>query len=653
MDAFVSQPEFFETEVGESIISRTETLATFRELGPPDLCHFVKYSTSKSSARDIGSYHYVSGVDASSSAALAAYINSLTYELDQNPGFFSNKAQYKLKSGAYCCFNAFSRVDVRVVVRIPGSVDAYVVDLRGERHECTPEIWQEVYLSALLRSILYADDANYRLAGYRKLDPIASPEAEHRFLQAAENLFFKGWQLGSDPEIQVATVVSNHLTNGILKYFGESYRFEIAVNLFEKLYAREPEVAALVAKAYIGMNEELKAVQIMHHAIAQFRLPSGATLPQPLGASGPGSQPLSYALLHVQADFLRSKGKTEWALKLAKQAVNSAPSEFVTWAKLTELYIDLGEWDSALFTLNSCPMFTYNERDLHRMPTPSKSHLPIKGFIAESGLVNEESSRDNEADVALLRLPAPALRGTFSKAYALLTRLVSSIGWDELLKCRSAVFVMEEEYRMQKAGGPASPTLGGEGDAPNTVANGAAPVAAAATTAANGMTNGVTAPANEVEDDAQAEQRREHEQTRTRYPHEMGDSGVEPGSPVSSPESSAAGSPPLAGRRLNGSIPSSAAADDDGTLREDDTDEGIGAVNAKLGHLGISLSATGSAQSIPTIKISTESDHEREKLELETFMKAETEVVSAAAAEPTTEPGEASPPQEPDRKSVV
>jgi len=33
----------------------------------------------------------------------------------------------------------------------------------------------------------------------------------------------------------------------------------------------------------------------------------------------------------------------------------------------------------------------------------------------------------------------------------LLTRLVSDIGWDELLKTRSAVFVMEEEYRMQKA----------------------------------------------------------------------------------------------------------------------------------------------------------------------------------------------------------
>ena len=31
------------------------------------------------------------------------------------------------------CFNAFSRVDMRVDVKIPGGVNAYVIDLRGER----------------------------------------------------------------------------------------------------------------------------------------------------------------------------------------------------------------------------------------------------------------------------------------------------------------------------------------------------------------------------------------------------------------------------------------------------------------------------------------------------------------------------------------
>lgn len=70
---------------------------------------------------------------------------------------------------------------------------------------------------------------------------------------------FAGWQLGSDPEIQVATVISNHLTAGIMKYFGDSYRLQHAANLFEKLVDKEPEVAALLAKSYIGMSEYERA----------------------------------------------------------------------------------------------------------------------------------------------------------------------------------------------------------------------------------------------------------------------------------------------------------------------------------------------------------------------------------------------------------
>lgn len=126
----------------------------------------------------------------------------------------------------------------------------------------------------------------------------------------------------------------------------------------------------------------------------------------------------------------------------------------MTWSKLTEVNIELKNYNDALLTLNSCPMFTYNERDLHRMPTPSRTHLPMKAFIHESGILASLEGPDadnNEADVNLLRLPAPNLKGTWKKAYELLARLVSQIGWDELLRARSEVFVMEEEYRMQKA----------------------------------------------------------------------------------------------------------------------------------------------------------------------------------------------------------
>ncbi|RUS23169.1 hypothetical protein BC937DRAFT_91754 [Endogone sp. FLAS-F59071] len=419
-DTLKDIPEFFENELGEAINSRTESLGTFRELGPPDLCHITK-SNAKPGVKEVGSYHYVSGVDASSSASLAAYLNMLNYSLDETHAWFSKSSAWRIRSGIYCCFNAFARVDVRVEVKIPGGVESYTIDLRGETHKATSEIWQQTYISALLRSILYSDDSSYRLAGFRKMDPIPNLQAEAKFVEAAEQLFFQGWQLGSVPEIQVATSVNNHLTAGIMKYFGDSFRYDPA----------DPEVAALLSQAYIGLDEEIKAVNILYDALK--------------------SVPMSYALLHTQVDFLRAKNKHDIALKLAKHAVNNTPSEFVTWAKLTEVYIDLSDYESALLTLNSCPMFTYSERDMHRMPTPARTHLPIKPEIMNSGIMEEDTGRDSDADPNLFRLPAPALHGTFSKAYSLLTRLVAKIGWDELLKCRSGVFVMEEEYRMQKA----------------------------------------------------------------------------------------------------------------------------------------------------------------------------------------------------------
>lgn len=42
-------------------------------------------------------------------------------------------------------------------------------------------------------------------------------------------------------------------------------------------------------------------------------------------------------------------------------------------------------------------MFTYSERDMHRMPAPAKTHLPIKPDIANSGVMEEDAvGRENE-----------------------------------------------------------------------------------------------------------------------------------------------------------------------------------------------------------------------------------------------------------------
>lgn len=205
------------------------------------------------------------------------------------------------------------------------------------------------------------------------------------------------------------------------------------INLFEKLRTKDVEVSSLLARVLISADEEVQAVRLMHDALQDV--------------------PMDYALLDCQANFCISKGEGELALECAKRSVTAAPSEFSTWARLAEVYIFLEQWDLALLTLNSCPMFTYQDKDVPRMPQPSRVLLPI---LQESVLDEIDEGQPKQGDPhdyvhpSLRKLHATSYQGTFMKGYDLLTKIAAAIGWDELLKIRSEVFVMEEEYRVER-----------------------------------------------------------------------------------------------------------------------------------------------------------------------------------------------------------
>jgi len=343
---------------------------------------------------------------------------------------------------------------MRVEVKIPGGVESYCIDERGDKRVASEGLWLETFLCAVLRAYSYADDGSgdsiKKIIGVRRFDPITSTEVEHKFLDAAERLFFKGYsgfvcnggeadsgagsQLGSEPEIQVPNVVSNHLTAGLLNYIYTTGRYTSGINLFEKLRTRDIEVSSLLARVLISADEEVQAVKLLHDAISEI--------------------PMDYSLLDCQSTFCQSKGRLDWALECAKRSVTAAPSEFGTWAKLAEIYVGLEQWDLALLTLNSCPMFTYQDKDTPRMPEPARVMLPV---LPESMLDEiDETSQGYDSELvhpSLRKLHAAGYKGTFLKAYSLLTEITAKIGWDQLLKIRSQVFVMEEEYRSEKQTG--------------------------------------------------------------------------------------------------------------------------------------------------------------------------------------------------------
>ncbi|KAJ4418921.1 bud site selection protein [Gnomoniopsis sp. IMI 355080] len=432
-------PEITEEVLQESVDARTDSLSLLRELGPPDLVHLLK-QTTRNVGKHIGIYHHVTGVDASSSASLAAYINTLTYKEHGQP------QNAKIVEGVYCCYNAISRLDMRVHVTIPGTVESYCVDERGEKRKATDELWLETYLCSVLRAYSYADDGSgdtiRKIMGVRRFNPVTNTETEQRFLSAAEQLFFRGWQLGSDSVVQVPNTVSNHLTTGLLKYFQTTGRYTSGINLFTKLRSQNVEVASLLAKVLFMGNEEVQGVRVLHSALAE--------------------RPMDYVMLDTQAEFLLKKAQTattpeqkEERLRLAvgcaDRSTIAAPSEFGTWARLAEVYVAMEDWENALTILNSCPMFTYQDKDAPAMPEPKDVYLPTLPETRLDEIDSEPESRYSEqVEPSLLSLRAAAYRGTFKKAYSILTEMTAKIGWDQLLKIRSNVFVMEDEYRTEK-----------------------------------------------------------------------------------------------------------------------------------------------------------------------------------------------------------
>ncbi|KAK1836577.1 Bud site selection protein 7 [Podospora conica] len=432
-------PEVNEEILAESIDARTDSLASLRELGPPDLVHLLKQPV-RNAGKQFGVYHHVTGIDASSSASLAAYINTLTYKE------FGHSATTKTVEGTYCCYNAFSRVDMRVHAPFPGSVESYAVNDRGERLKATEELWLETYLCSVLRAYSYADDGTgetiRKIIGVRRFNPVTNTETEHRFLSAAEQLFFRGWTLGSDSVVQVPNIVSNHLTTGLLKYFQTTGRYASGINLFEKLRTQNTEVASLLAKVLFMGNEEVEGVQVLHSALKESAM--------------------DYVMLDTQAEFLLKKAENaltpeskeerlRMALGCADRSTIAAPSEFGTWARLAQVYVAMEDWENALTILNSCPMFTYQDKDAPIMPEPKDVILPTLPEARLDEIDSEPESRYSEqVDPSLLNLRAAAYRGTFKQAYSILTEMTAKIGWDQLLKIRSNVFVMEDEYRVEK-----------------------------------------------------------------------------------------------------------------------------------------------------------------------------------------------------------
>ncbi|RLV89957.1 Protein BCH1 [Spathaspora sp. JA1] len=448
-----SIPEAREDYPGASLVERTARLLSIPDLGPGDLCNIHKYQINSKRETEIGTFLYFTGVDTSNVASIAAHLQSLANSMTSKSQYwFGEKKHWKVPELSYCSYNAFSKVDMRVTVHIPGKLDVVVVNNDGKliQDKLTSEeldrFWLETFVCSIVRSVLESDDENDMnkvgggLVEVRKINPfnngIVSKELLNNFLQGFEELFFQGYKLGCTIEFPQPNLINNYLVDGFMKVIQLTQTYDHALEILGRLQQEEPSVISLIAQVLLLKQDEVEAVKIMNQGILENKR--------------------DVNLLILQTEFILEKKKPELALELAKQAVKSSPSDFKAWEILVKCYIRLGDFENALLTLNSCPMNSHREKFNLKRIVPLKNgaedlHLPSPTDVTLDEVSNLQSNEisyeQRNLDAHLVNLPASNLKSTFAKAYDLLTDIVVKTGWEALLKYRAKVFVMEEEYR--------------------------------------------------------------------------------------------------------------------------------------------------------------------------------------------------------------
>lgn len=435
-------------------MERTSRLHSFIDLGPADLCNIHKYSTTSKKNTEIGTFLYFTGVDTSNSASIAAHLQSIANLITSKSQYwFGEKKHWKVPELTYCAYNAFSKVDMRVTVHIPGKFESVVVNNDGKfihdkiSDDELEKLWLETFISSIVRSMIDPDDDDANKLGglveVRKINPFnngkVSKELLQNFVLGFEKLFWEGPKLGCGVEIPQPSLISNYLTEGFIKVIQLTQSYDLALEVLERLEVSEPSVITLIAQVLLLKDEEIKAVNLMNKGISNNKRDAD--------------------LLLLQAQFCMDKKRYDLALHLSKQAVKSSPSDFKTWASLVKAYTKLNDFENALLTLNSCPMNSHKEKYVLKRCVPLRGgnedlHLPSPVDVTLNEVSNLQSNdisyEQRNLDAQLVNLPAANLKSTFAKAYDLLTQIVMKTGWESLLKYRAKVFVMEEEYRKDR-----------------------------------------------------------------------------------------------------------------------------------------------------------------------------------------------------------
>uniref|UniRef100_A0A061RLV5 Bud site selection-related protein n=1 Tax=Tetraselmis sp. GSL018 TaxID=582737 RepID=A0A061RLV5_9CHLO len=229
---------------GESVGVRNTWLSTRASrtgVGPPDLV-WLKKVLDRHDTADVdnleftGYYHWVTGLDVSSAATVAAYFADLKSNVEQYSfleGLISTKV-HDVSGGLYCCFDALSKVDLRCSFSVPGGVRVEAVDAAGKSITAGPEHWAGACVSAFLRAELLDLQTLAAAGGLRRFEALPTPRAEQELLGCVERVYRDDTQraritsLSTDPGMGVRAEDWDPLCAALYHHFERRQRFEQA-----------------------------------------------------------------------------------------------------------------------------------------------------------------------------------------------------------------------------------------------------------------------------------------------------------------------------------------------------------------------------------------------------------------------------------------
>ena len=502
-----SIPEVKEEQIGFAINERKTKLSQFLDLGPPDLITLVKYIGSTSSATpaniseklndaasvanvdpatilaqlhsndklkgEIGTYFYSLGTDTSDPTSITIFLKKIADLITEEPQvWFGKRKPFQVARVSMSTWNTFRKCDMNIIVHMPGTVQMFILDSNDDQIHIEPSseeskiIWAETFVSGVVRSIMlmkdnYEDGEVQNLVETLIVNPLTSGEIDavaDAFIDLFPMVYEQGELLGSPCDVINTSRTNNYLAETLIEIVKLTHCADQCREMLEGLIEKCPEAVILLARVLLACDMEIDALQLICEQLQKIEDYENSNFSGNDSEYAVSPFQLDYKseLLCVQAEYLINvKHDYVLAQNVAQSAVSCTPSEFKPWFLLTRSYIRLNDVENALYTLNACPMAVSKEKySLKRVvpfPTKMSLHLPLPVDVVLDGVTSlnpQDIQREHKtADPTLVNLASTNLKSTYLLCYKLLTEIAAITGWDDLLKFRAQIFIMENDYQ--------------------------------------------------------------------------------------------------------------------------------------------------------------------------------------------------------------